>query len=388
MQSWREGLLGFTVAVAYWPGLLSGAFAPRWALVAVLVPLLCRITPSALPELCRLLLACVLAAAGISILQAPDHLGGLYDYFHLMILGVCVVAGAGLVRLDGLFAGLGAGLALSSAIVLAQVSGWSGVTNLSGTPSGLFFNAEVLGTFAALVLVWGAVRRVWWIAAVAFIPVALCESRLAILASLVGLAYGFLPRRALIAVGLLVPLAGLCAILLLGDYKLGTAFHRATIWGASLHALTWTGQGLGWYATAFPALRYAHSDALQMLVEFGIPALFLLYIPYVILRERMGDVAGRAALVAGGVEILMGFPLHMPATGFVIAVVAGHLLGRGYAVRCADAVGRVEDHTGVQRQTHAGGLAALAGRLRASAVSVRSVFARRRGECAAETAGG
>lgn len=38
-------VLGFLVAVAYWPGLISAAVVPRWAILAVALPLLSWLDP-------------------------------------------------------------------------------------------------------------------------------------------------------------------------------------------------------------------------------------------------------------------------------------------------------------------------------------------------------
>lgn len=346
MRPWGTVVTGFAVSAAYWPGLLSAVFVPRWALIAILVPLLFTPDWRRLPPGVAAGLFCFLGCAGLSIFLSPDRLTGLYDYILLLVLALAFMAAAHLERLDGLMTGLAIGLVPSTVVVVMQMYGWRGVPMAGTLPSGLFFNSEVMAEFAALMLVWAIARREWWIVAVALVPVLACQSRIAVLSVLCGLLYlAWRPdRRLIMAVfGLLLVAGAIFAVVMLGQYKLGTAAHRIVLWGATVMSLAPLGNGLGWAQVAFPIERFVHSDLLQMLAEIGPAVILVLFVPWLAFRGERRDVAERAVLVAVGIQAAVSFPLHFPASGFVAACVAGYLLGTGRLVRVGQPDGGTEN---------------------------------------------
>lgn len=387
MRSWGTFLTGFAVSAAYWPGMLSAVFVPRWAVIAVLVPLLWRLDPRYLTAPMRWLLLFLVAAGAVSLLGSPDPLTGTHDLILMLVLCVAFVGGAGLHDLDDLMLGLASGLALSSAAVVGQMYGWKGIPVTSGwIPGGLFFNSEILAEFAVLVLIWGCARRNWFAIACSVLPVMATHSRVAALCLICALAY-LLWKRERWAWYVCAALLGAAAIatmmIFLGQYKLETALHRLTLWGATVMAFEFFGNGLGWAQVAYPADRLVHSDALQAIAEIGVAALALLYIPWAVFVEgKRENVAERAVFVAVCIQVAVSFPLHFPATGFVAAVVAGWLVrDRGF-VRLGHHNRRTENGAGLQRAD--AGHAGIAARCRrgGGAVSLRSVFARCAGSCA------
>lgn len=329
----RMAVLGFAVTAAYFPGLLSPAYTPRWAVILIGVALLTALDPRDVPASLRWIVGWVLAMAAMATAFAsPDRLTGTLEFFCIVILCLAALAGASLNSMTDLMRGIGAGLALSSLLAICQYTGlWSPVPQTS-SPSGLFFNSEILAELAALVLVWALLMRSWVIAAFAIIPLALCGSRVAVLAAVCGLAYGLWPRDpiARIAVlGLAIPAGlGLVAILVFGVglHKMGSLDHRLVLWGATIAAWTQWGHGLGWFEAAHPFEGMAHSDALQVIAEVGIAGFALLAIPFVAFRRNRGTHAERACFVAVCVEVVISFPLHFPASGFLAAVLAGYLV--------------------------------------------------------------
>ncbi len=374
----KLALLGFAVSATYWPGILSPAFTPRWAVIAGGMPLVSRLDPRAVPEPLRWVLAFLVALAAVSLIGSPDPRGGTGDLIFMVILCGAFLVGAGLSSLDDLMTGLGAGLAISSGFAIAQYLGWSSPFIQTTGISGLFFNSEVLAEFSALIFVWAVARPRWLIAAVAVVPVALCHSRIAIMASAVGLLYAFWPRspRLQILAVAVLGVVGLAMMFVFGQAKATTADHRLVIWGATAMAITPFGNGLGWFDAAHPFEEFAHSDAIQILAELGLGGLAILAIPVFAFINNRGCHAERAAFVAACFTVVVSFPLHFPAAGFVAAVLAGYLVGVRPVVRLGQSYGGTHDGQDILGR-HVAGLGNLSlGRCLDRALSIRSVFTR------------
>ena len=336
-------LFGVAISAAYWPGLPAEALAPRWAIIAVGLPLLSRLDPRALGAgLCGLLLWLV-GLGAVSLIASPDPLGGALELFYAIILCLALLAAAGLDDLDAVMMGLGIGLIPSSVLAVVQWFGWHPVAQGSGAPPGLFYNSEVLAEFAAILFVWAAVRRRWWVAVITAVPLVLCQSRIAVIVTALGILYAVpLSRWFKGSLAVLVGIGGIAALAFLGFDKIASAGERVIIWLAMGEAVTPLGRGLGWVEMALPRQLFAHSDALQALVEIGYGAVFLIIIPILVFWRKRGNLAERAAFFAICAEVLVSFPLRVPATGFVAAMLAGVLLGRGTVVRVGEPVGGID----------------------------------------------
>lgn len=372
----RLAVLGFAVAAGFWPTFLQAAFAPRWIVIAVGVPLLFSIDPRNIPESMRWLLVWMLSLALISTTFAsPDPLTGYYDLIFVVILGLTFIAAASLETIDDIMAGLATGLAISSVLILLNLHSDDG----RGTADlgALFFNSEVLAEFAALVFIWGVTRPDIWIAAVSVIPLALCNSRISILAAAVGILYAYRPRSWVKTLALMCGLAvmAVLTVFAFGIPKIGSFEHRLTLWIATVFAWNQYGHGLGWFLTSYPLEQFAHSDAIQVIAELGVGAFALAALPIMIFWNKGGTNAERALFLAVCLEVFVSFPLHMPATGFVAAIVAGRLVGAGYRVRLGELNGRVENGVSIRRTPAADrDIAGQRGRI-GGAVSAGPVFA-------------
>lgn len=277
----------------------------------------------------------LVTVSGLSLIVSPDRWGGGGDEIQIVILSMAFIAGAGLESLDDVLSGLCAGMAVSSTLAVAQWLGFAGwIAQGSPHPAGLFFNSEVLAETDAALFVWAALRPRPALAAILAIPLVLCRSRVAVLAALAGLAYALVrPLWARLLLCAAIMAGGIFSIFLLGIDKLGSAFERLVIWLAMGEAITPLGRGLGWVYLALPHQQFAHSDALQAIVEVGIPAIALVVIPIAAFCGSRGNRAERAAFLACCAEVLVSFPLRVPVSGFVAALLAGNLAGAWSPVR-------------------------------------------------------
>lgn len=345
------GLFGFAVSAAYWPGLLSPAFTPRWVVIAIGLPALFTLDPRNLSAPMRSLLVLLAGLAAISLISSPDRLAGVYEFFLVGLIALALVAGSGLESLDRLMSGMAAGLAVSAGFALAQFTGVLSMPG-NGLPTGLFLNSEVYAEFAAVILVWALVKQRFWLAIPAALPLVLCQSRIAVAAVLVGLTVELIRRRGWawgIPVILFGVAAGAAAIFLLGYGRAASADHRLVLWSTTLMWLGWSGLGLGWFAAAFPHELYAHSDVLQALAELGPAAILLGLIPLTAFFYNRGHYAERAAFAAVCFEATVSFPLHMPATALVAAMLAGFLVSARPRIWRAEHVSGTDNGAALRR---------------------------------------
>ena len=388
-------MLGFAVAAAYWPGIMSGEFVSRWVVIAVGLPLVCSLDLRVIPEWTRWLLGFLMVLGALSLLVSPFPTAGIQDLLFMAFLCAAFLFGAEQISLDAVMTGLTLGFVPSTILSIVQYFDWLQPVMHASQVSGLFYNSEILGEFAALIFIWNLVRRRWALAAMALVPLLLSHSRIGIIVALIAIGYAAPKLRshrlALISVTVLVAFG---CVFLFGAAKFVTAEHRAVIWITVLANLTLLGNGLGWVTLAFPMEQFAHSDALQALAELGIGATLLVLIPIAALRrDNRASHADRALFIAACVEVLVSFPLHFPASGFVSAVVAGFLVGTGPVVCLVDHQRRNDD--GPRRiWWDASGWRAFVGRGRGrAALAIRSLSAQfaalcAPGNCAHPTAAG
>ncbi len=318
--------LAFAVGAAYLPGIFSAASMPRWWVIAVGLPLVSTIDPRSMSTP---VLSCLLGAVAWSAaLLWRDPMGGALDfYFFLLLVGVAVAA-SDCDHCRDVVEWFGWGVAVSTPFCLLQWFGWSPVQQAS-SPAGLFMSSEVMAETAAPVFAWAVFRRRWWLAAAMAVPLALCFSRVSVAAAMVGLAFGWRPcvRWAKPAALAAVLAAAAMSVFALGIEKESTAMTRAVLWLAAAQSMSIGGAGPGWWAGSHQGYleEFAHSDALQAAVEIGAGSLLLLAVPLLLLLRRNQPRAEASAFVVICVETVVSFPLHLPATGFLAAVVAGFL---------------------------------------------------------------
>ncbi len=370
----KWGVWAFVVAVAFIPGIMSAALLPRWAAIVIGVPLVSRLTLERLSQAMQYVIVLGLSWAACSILFSPDPMAGALQFFYIVAVVGVFLAASELDSLDDAMTGAAVGIAVSSVISLMYLAGASPVEQLAGGhPAGLFYNSEVFAEFAAPVFLWTVLRKRWPLVLATALPMALCWSRVATLTVAIGLLYAFLPRSKLLATTLILGLVAACAAaLVISPDKFSSAGLRFVIWGATLLAATPLGNGLGWFQAAHPIEGFAHSDAIQAAAELGLGCLLLAAIPVLIFREKRGTNVERAVFVAICVEVLVSFPLHVPGSAFVAAVVAGFLAGSRPPVFLFAFDGRTRDKKFGQWIAAASLASDGASRLGRRALSVRS----------------
>ena len=342
-----QAAYGFLISVAYWPELLSPAYVPRWAAIAIGLPIVSQLDPRRLDPLALIAATVFLALAWASLRWTPGT-GAPLECFYLTLLFGALLLGAGLDQtgLDRMLTGMLVGLVPSSVLcILTATTGWLPVLQFSQQPGGLFGSSEILGEFAAPLFVWALLRRSPW-ALIPAVPIVLTQSRIVwVTTGVVCLALwprlGRMTRCAAVAV---ILASGCGLLILLGAPKADSAGTRIVIWLATAMAFRPGGQGIGWFTSAHPAEEFAHGDVLQAFVELGLGAAIIAIVPAVALF-RAGDrsLAARGALLALCLESLVSFPLHTPASGFLAAVLAGHLVRRRDGVRDPEPLGGMAD---------------------------------------------
>ena len=350
---------------------------PRWAVIAAGVPLISKLDPRNITDTMKLVLSFIITLGALSLLASPYPTAGVQDLLFIVFLCLSFLLGAEQDSLDAVMGGICAGLAASTAMVIGQYLGLLALPHDSTLPAGLFFNSELLGEFAALVFVWGALKRNWIVSIIAGLPVLLTQSRVGVIAIAIGMFYALRPRsiwlNAAIVAGVVLIAGAMLAGFGFDIGKMQSAVHRVTLWAAAILAWKPFGNGLGWGTAAFPFEQFVHSDAIQAVTELGMGALAALAIPFTAFRNNRGTYAERALFAACCVEIVISFPLHFPATGFVAAVVAGYLVSARPVVWLGSDVSGTENGFRHQRRNAASARVAGRGGWGGFTLSVRSL---------------
>lgn len=290
---------------------------------------------------CRWPCLLLLYAAG-SLAWSPDPMVGLGLWWQFALL--FTVAWLAPDDMRPVYFAIGCGLAINSVVVAFQIEGFQPINHVAGqVASGLFFNKNYQNLFVALGVIGLLSTRQFLLAVIAALPLPILplsrDPIVALAAAGAGALRGWW-RVAAIAGGavLLVALVGYSGRVLANVQRLQT-------WADAASHLSVFGHGLGSFRWAYPEMEYAHNDALQIAYELGIPGLVAgvsgsAYILW------SGPSAERMIVLAFLVEGLFDFPLYQPATGFLAALAAGHVV-RARCGLCGDRYRRKRvDHAG------------------------------------------
>lgn len=340
MRSWWLGVFGFLLCAGYWPGVASPAMTPRWALQAAVIPLaLCFAGPIRLTHAHAVgFLFCCWAA--FSLLWTPTWFDSVDAAWKLGLLATAFCLGSTLKDLRPLYAGMAIGIALSAIVALSQILGFRYLPEVQ-TPSGLFVNKNFLGEAAALVLIACVAHRMRWAIPGALLALMLAGARGAVLGVVFALAAWLWPKSKRLTAALLIAIAGLSVLMVVTGYGMAGIVARIAIWRDTLSGLTLTGHGFGSYYglgpeyalhtdSYFERNAHAHNEILEIAFELGALGV-LLALAFCGTLLKGAATPERLILVAVAVESLFEFPLHVPTTGCLAMLVAGHV-ARGLPV--------------------------------------------------------
>lgn len=351
---------GFLLAVAFAPGLPDPATAPRWGLIAVAAPSLLAMAKTHKTTLGHALGGAFFLWALVSLAWTVNLHDGENAATQLFMFGIVFALGAALPSPRPLYAGMGIGLALNAALVIAQWSGalawwWGDAAEylaINSAQAATFMNHDYLAETAVLVTIGLLGMRAWRLATLVSPCLLLTGARGAILALAVaalargGWRYPALTVCALLGLAVAVPFAAR-----LGAPQTAGMVQRLDIWQDAASNLTWAGHGLGSFRAEFPRAAPnvdtlsqrpldAHSDPLELVFELGVPG-FALAAAFVIFCLAGPALPERLILIAFLTEGYFDFPLHLPTTGFLAALAAGHLCRDRPGLRYLLVVGRI-----------------------------------------------
>lgn len=333
------GVTAFLAAAAYWPGISGAATAPRWAVIAVLVPGLAFFRVSARFAAAHLAGLAFVAWCAASLAWTETPLDSTGAMWRLVLLGGLFYLGSTIEDLRPVLIGFALGVMVSSCFAVAQFAGYRLLPEVE-TPSGLFVNRNFLAEAAALCLVGCVASRLWWCIPALLPAIVLTGARGAILGLLAGiLLWGWQHSRKAVLVACVLTILPVAAVTAYrGEgLRLNSIEGRFQLWADTIEGLTWTGHGYGSFYGTYPALAqrtdtlatrpdHTHNDSLEILYETGPLGLSLFAVLIATLLPGPLN-AGRLVVIAFLVIGAFGFPLAMPSSAFLGVLCAGHVAG-------------------------------------------------------------
>ena len=333
-------IFGFLLAVAYNPFIFNSATQPRWAILAIAVPIMiCANQSSAPNHLSSLHItgSAYLAWCGLTLAWTPNLWDGLNASIQLLI-GVAVFAlGARSNTLKPIFAGLALGLMISSLILLIP-------NDLFPLHQGLLGNPNMLAEAAVMTAIGCLAYGARWLIIGLLPAISLPQARGALLAGLVAVLILLWSRSRMLAITLAS--LSICALVILTNHRwaAGSSLtERWIIWTDTIKGLNWLGNGIGSYHFLYPFLthsydtailrpEHAHNELLEIVFEVGAVGACL-YASMVAIALRSATDITLPVLVAFCVIGLFGFPSHIPITLFIAALCLGHGCRARYGFR-------------------------------------------------------
>lgn len=337
-------IFGFLLAVCFDPFIWQGATTPRWALLAIALPILVYRQAPGPFNLSHLVGALFVTWAALTMLWSPNKYDATMSLLLLAIIAQAFSLGSRLRSLENTFVGLAIGIAVSGLILILskglEIKPWSVVATY---PHGLFGNRNMLGETAALVGLGCLVYRRYWL--LPLIAPALLWPPLAgggVLAFGAG-AFLWVWQRSWRVALLLACLISLIGVFTVDfAYKWGTLGERIELWRVTWTNSNWFGHGIGSLYTLFPYITqywditlrrpdHAHNEAIEFLFELGAVG-FTLYAVFIALALEW---AGRYLPILVGFLVIssLSFSWHIPTSAFLGALVIGHIARDGDDVR-------------------------------------------------------
>jgi len=318
----------FLVAILILPGIPELATAPRWCVLAAVVPFIWYFNPGTRTR-GHVLGLLFLAWCALSLAWTFNFYDGLLQAGKFGLLGLLFCIGAARRDLNAVWVAAALGAGVNSAIMIAQTLGWDGLPQVT-LPAGTFYNKNFAAEFCVIAAVGIlGVPRWRWLVLMAIPGVILGQSKTVFLALGCALILLIWQKNKVAAA-----LSG-AATAVLGTIFGGYTFiQRTQMWEDTLAGMTFWGRGIGSFWATYPeyakqidslALRptEAHNDLLQLLYELGPGSLVLVALLAFALRGPLTreHYVTVVFLVIG----LAAFPLYMPATAMFAALAVGHL---------------------------------------------------------------
>jgi hypothetical protein len=347
-QGYKLNLVSFAVILscAYWPYIYAPATSPRWAYLAVSLPILLwlfykqvNFTWMHLVGLCFILWSLV------SLVWSVNIWDGIDSFIKFVILAEAFVLGSYLIDLRCIFVGLATGLIVQSALLFVPL-----LFELDWHYTSLFVNPNIFSETALVVCVGVLIYEYWWLVIGLLPAIFVNNTRSVLFAGFLTFGAWLWTKSRLLFVGLLFVGLALCWLSVYLNWKIPSIDQRLTFWTELLSGVTLLGNGLGSFLSSYPLLsesmdtlllklRFAHNDLLQIVFELGVVGgLLIVIFCSLILRT---DCKERYVLIAFIGVSCFSFPLYLPVTAFIAAVVCGHIAGKRSNICLSPFIGRI-----------------------------------------------
>lgn len=312
------GSYSFFLSVCYIPVFYSGSTTVRQVYLALTTPILVWLfKPNKFTSL-HLIGLIFLIWCSISLFWSFNLLDSIDSLIYWLILAYVFILGSKVENIAPIFIGLALGLSL----------------NIFNLPTGLFVNQNVLAETSLLVIIGLIIYQQWWFIPILSINIIVPSSRGVFVAALITLLVWLWNKSKLASLGILISLFGISSVLYYFNYKLGSAIERLHLWNDTFNGVTFLGQGVGTYHSAYPYFaelidtfkyrpKQAHNDYLQVLFELGLPGLMMM-LGFIYLTMKINKNE-KYILIAFLIMACFSFPLYMPVSAFIFAIVAGHM---------------------------------------------------------------
>ena len=284
-------LITFFLMIAYWPGIEAPATTLRWCILYTFLPFVRKV------DLEKIF---VFASYGIAI----NSLICLGQWFRW-------------------------NLNFTSDYINTDIQYW--IVSLSWRPAGLFVNGNILAETTALVIV-GCIIYRKWLHVLPMIPAMLLPMQRASMLALliVGMIWIICYKKLklniyqYLVITLLLFLGG---VIVYFRFDLNSFQDRIELWSFAISNLHWLGNGISSFRndylnyTGFVDFNYnvtyIHNDYLELLYDLGIFGIIPIGAFAFIL---FSNCRIKYVLWTFGIIAMFGFPSHMPATLFIMAL--------------------------------------------------------------------
>lgn len=347
----------FALPLLFYPGFTESSNTPKWIALGLILPLVLWRAEIPWTPANKWLLA-FLGVVAVTSLWAVSWLDAAYLGWHLALVVAAFFVGTTLKDLRGTLIAMAWGVAVSAPIAFAQ---WYAPDLLTGIipqavmPAGLFMNKNILAEASFLALAVCVVTRHWYPAPLLLLGWLLPFSKGALIALVVPLLV-YLWRRSRLA-AITVTLIGALAVggVVKTEWfdtagETATAARGQLILNSARLALDHPfGVGPGGFWQTYPLYfnavaptnpqvysalhrpKHPHNDALMVLAEYGVLGFLCLFmVCWHVLRSENDYRYIFAAFLGLG---LFAYPLFLPLSAFIGAVVAGHVCRYRYPLR-------------------------------------------------------